>query len=82
MIICLVDLFFVCLSSLHCIVFCFLLQVRSGDCLQVVDAAGHVGFSPVLCLAEFQGRFDLLVLPFSRLALTPTHPLRIEGSFV
>ncbi|CAF1453993.1 unnamed protein product, partial [Rotaria sp. Silwood1] len=25
-------------------------QVRSGDCLQVVDAAGHVGFSPVLCL--------------------------------
>ncbi|CAF1984696.1 unnamed protein product [Rotaria magnacalcarata] len=57
-------------------------QVRSGDCLQVVDTAGHVGFSPVLCLAEFQGRFDLLVLPFSRLALTPTHPLRIQGSFV
>ncbi|CAF4198319.1 unnamed protein product [Rotaria magnacalcarata] len=57
-------------------------QVRSGDCLQVVDAAGHVGFSPVLCLAEFQGRFDLLVLPFSRLALTPTHLLRIQGSFV
>ena len=72
---------FVCL---HCIVLCsfFLLQVRSGDCLQVVDAAGHVGFSPVLCLVEFQGRFDLLVLPFSRLALTPTHPLRIQGSFV
>ena len=83
-IICLVDLFFVCLSSLHCIVLCsfFLLQVRSGDCLQVVDAAGNVSFSPVICLAEFQGRFALLVLPFSRLALTPTHPLRIQGSFV
>ncbi len=50
--------------------------------MQVVDAAGHVGFSPVLCLVEFQGRFDLLVLPFSRLALTHTHPLRIQGSFV
>jgi hypothetical protein len=75
------DYLFVCI---HCIVLCsfFLLQVRSGDCLQVVDVAGHVGFSPVLCLAEFQGRFDLLVLPFSRLALTPTHPLRIQGSFV
>ena len=62
--------------------FLFLLQVRSGDCLQVVDAAGRVGFSPVLCLVEFQGRFDLLVLPFSGLALTPKHPLRIRGSFV
>lgn len=60
----------------------FLLQVRSGDYLQVVDTAGHIGFSPVLCLVEFQGHFDLLVLPFSRLALTPTHPLRIQDSFV
>lgn len=58
------------------------LQVRSGDCLQVVDAAGHVGFSSVLCLVEFQGHFNLIVLPYSHLALTPTHPLRIHGSFV
>ena len=76
MIICLVAFI-----ALYCVPF-FLLQVRSSDCLQVVDAAGLVGFSPVLCVAEFQGRFDLLVLPNSRLALTPTHPLRIQGSFV
>lgn len=59
-----------------------LIQVRIGDCLQVVDAVGRVSFSPVLCLVEFQGQFDLLVFPFSGLALTPTHPLRIQESFV
>lgn len=57
-------------------------QVRAGDYLQVVDAASHVSFSPVVCLVELQGHFDLLVLPSSRLAVTPTHPLRIQGSFV
>ena len=50
--------------------------------MQVVDATGHIGFSTVLCLVEFQGRFNLLVLPSSRLALTPAHPLRMQGSFV
>lgn len=50
--------------------------------MQVIDATGHIAYSPVLCLVEFHRHFEMLVLSFSHLALTPTHPLRIKEPFI